>query len=121
MGPPEISGAECKAVRKRLKLTQQEFADKLGVCRSLIIRGEQGTPSTLLSQVVCGLVFELENEDLKTRLRSMAEQNEATARALKGGEHELVEEIQRLCKENEDLRTAIRVMMAVRKQAQVTR
>ena len=116
MVPSEISGVECKAVRKRLKLTQQEFADKLGVSRFLIVKGERGTPSVLLNQAVHGLMREQENENLKLQLKAMTEQSEVTARALKGGEQELAEEVQRLRKENADLRTAIRVMMTVRKQ-----
>ena len=115
MIPSEISGAECRAVRKRLKLTQQEFADKLGVCRALVLRGEQDSPAPLLSRGVLGLIYQEKNEALQAQLRSMAEQNEVMARALKGGEHVLVEEIARLQKENEDLRTAVRVMMTVRK------
>lgn len=113
--PSEISGVECKALRKRLKLTQQEFADRLGISRSLVIRGEQGTPSTLLSQLVTGLIREQENETLKLQIKTLTKQNQMTARVLEGGEQKLAEEVQRLLKENGDLRTTIRVMMTVRK------
>lgn len=114
----EFSGTECKAFRKSLKLTQQEFADKAGVSRFLIVKGERGAPSVLLNQVVLRLMREQEYENLKLQIKAITRQNEVTARALKGGEQDLAEEIQRLQKENADLRSAIRVMMAVRKQKQ---
>ena len=115
MVPSEISGSECKAFRKRLKLSQQEFADKLGICRSLVVRGESGTPAPLLGRGVLSLIHQEENENLKLQIKILIEQNQVTARVLKGGEQKLVEEVQRLLKENEELRMAIQVMMTVRK------
>ncbi len=45
-----MNGEECKALRTRLNLTQQEFADKLGVCRALIVRGEKDIALLLLKR-----------------------------------------------------------------------
>ena len=110
-----MNGEECKALRTRLNLTQQEFADKLGVCRSLIVRGEGGMPSLLLKRLLAGLTCQEEVERLTARLK----EKEALIRLLKGGAkkgaHNLAEENIRLRAENAELTRTIKVMMSVRK------
>lgn len=73
-----MTGAECKAIRERLKLTQQEFADQLGVCRHVVWRGERDAPSVLLARAVQGLLI----EETLARLRLQVQQQEETTRCL---------------------------------------
>ena len=114
-----MNGEECKALRTRLNLTQQEFADKLGVSRALIIRGENDTPSLLLSQAILGLVNQGEIERLTALLAEQAEHIEMLNRSLAEGSQCLAEEIQRLKQKNADLSKTVEVMMAVRKAAKL--
>ena len=112
-----MSGDDCKALRTRLNLTQQEFADKLGVSRSLIIRGEKDSPSMLLSNAILGLVNQGEIERLKQLLAEHEEHIKLLNRSLKDGSACLGEEVQRLRRQNADLSKTIEVMMAIRKAA----
>ena len=114
-----MNGEECKALRIRLNLTQQEFADKLGVSRALVIRGENTTPSVLLSQAILGLISQEEIERLKQQLAEQAEHIQVLNRCLEGGAQCLAEEFQRLKRENADLSKTVEVMMAVRKAAKL--
>ena len=110
-----MNGEECKALRVRLNLTQQEFADKLGVCRSLIVRGERVMPSLLLRRLISGWTCQEEVARLTARLK----EKETLIRLLKGGSkngaHALAEENIRLKAENADLTRTIKVMLSVRK------
>ena len=106
---------ECKGLRTRLNLTQQEFADKLGVCRSLIVRGARGMPSLLLKRLLAGLTCQEEVARLTARLK----EKEHLIKLLKGGSnkgaHDLAEENIRLKTEVAELTRTIKVMMSVRK------
>ncbi len=110
-----MSGAECKALRKRLKLTQQEFADRLGVSRSLVIRGERTAPSVLLGHAALGLLNQETLERLRLQVQEQFELMEALTLALKGGMPALVAERERLQRENTDLHTAVKVIAALDK------
>ncbi len=110
-----MSGAECKALRKRLKLTQQEFADRLGVSRSLVIRGERTAPSVLLGQAALGLLNQETLERLRLEVQAQVELMESLTLALTGGMPALVAERERLQRENADLHTAIKVIAALDK------
>ncbi len=114
-----MNGEECKALRTRLNLTQQEFADKLGVSRALVIRGENTAPSLLLSQAVLGLVNQGEIERLTGLLAEQTEHIELLNRSLAEGSQCLAEEIKRLKQKNADLSKTVEVMMAVRKAAKL--
>lgn len=113
MVPSEISGAECRAIRKRLKLTQQEFADKLGVCRAVVLRSEKTSPSMVVSRAIVGLVNEEESQRLTALVKQQASQIKLLSNGVEGA-IPLVKEVARLQKENADLCTAIRVMMTAR-------
>ena len=110
-----MNGEECKALRTRLNLTQQEFADKLGVCRSLIVRGERTEPSLLLSRLLSGLVCQEEVARLTARLKEKEELIRLLKGSAKNGSHKLAEEIARLKTENAELTRTIKVMMSVRR------
>ncbi|MBE7157395.1 MAG: hypothetical protein INR62_02970 [Rhodospirillales bacterium] len=109
-----MSGDECKALRTRLNLTQQEFADQLGVSRALILRGEKTSPSLLLTRAIVGLVSQEEIERLAALVKHQASQIQLLSNGVDGAKP-LVEEIARLQKEVAELSRTIEVMMAVRK------
>ncbi len=108
-----MSGAECKALRQRLKLTQQEFADRLGVSRSLVIRGEQTAPSVLLGRAALGLLNQETLAQLRLQVQAQVELMESLTLALTGGMPALMAERERLQRENTDLQTAVKVIAAL--------
>ena len=110
-----MNGEECKALRTRLNLTQQEFADKLGVCRSLIVRGERGMPSLLLKRLISGLTCQEEVARLTARLKEKESLIKLLKAGSKKGAHDLAEENISLKTEIADLTRTIKVMMSVRK------
>lgn len=105
-----MSGVDCKALRKRLNLTQQEFADQLGICRTVVVRGERTTPSVLLSRVAAALFNQEKLEQLRLQLQEQTALIEALTLAHEGGPSALLAEQERLQRENADLNTAIKVM-----------
>ena len=110
-----MSGAECKALRKRLKLTQQEFADRLGVSRSLVIRGEQTAPSVLLVRAARGLLNQETLQQLRLQVQEQGEFIKVLTLAYERGPSALAVERERLQQKNADLRTAIKVIAALDK------
>ena len=115
-----MSGDECRALRTRLNLTQQEFADELGVCRAVILRSEKTSPSLLLSRAIIGLVNEEEVKRLTALVKQQARQIKLLANGLDGAKP-LVVELARLQTENAELSRTIEVMMTVRKPGKTRR
>ncbi len=110
-----MTGAECKALRKRLKLTQQEFANRLGVNRSLVIRGERTTPSVLLGHSALGLLNQETLEQLRLKVQEQVDLIESLTLALTGGMPAVMAERERLQRENTGLHTAVKVIAALDK------
>lgn len=113
-----MTGAECKALRKRLKLTQQEFADRLGVSRFLVIRGERTAPSVLLGQAAMGLLHQERLAQLRPQVQEQEEMIALLTLAHKEGTPALVAERDRLQREAADLRTAIEIIAKLNKSRQ---
>ncbi len=110
-----MSGAECKALRQRLKFTQQEFANRLGVSRSLVVRGERTAPSVLLGQAARGLLNQETLEQLRLEVQAQVELMKSLTLAFTGGMPALMAERERLQRENTDLHTAVKVIAALDK------
>lgn len=113
-----MNGEECRTLRARLNLTQQEFADKLGVCRAVVLRSEKTSPSVLVSRAILGLVNEEENQRLTALVEQQASQIKLLSKGVDGAKP-LVKEVARLQKVNADLSRTIEVMMAVRKSGKI--
>ena len=110
-----MSGEECKKLRKSLKLTQQEFADRLGVSRFLVVKGERKGASVLLSQAIASMVAQGEVEHLRLQVKVQAEHIKALKKCLKGGAAKMADELHRLQTENANQARTIEIMMAARK------
>ena len=115
-----MSGDECRALRVQLNLTQQEFADRLGVCRAVVLRSEKTSPSLLVSRAIIGLVNEAEVLRLTVLVKHQASQIKLLSNGADGAKS-LVEEIARLQEQNAELSRTIEVMMTVRKSGRVRR
>ena len=110
-----MSGQECKKLRKDLKLTQQEFADRLGVSRFLVVKGERKGHSVLLSQEIASLLAQGEVEQLRLQVKVQADHIKALKKCLKGGAAKLADDLHRLQAENASQARTIEIMMAARK------
>lgn len=115
-----MSGDECRALRTQLNLTQQEFADRLGVCRAVVLRSEKTSPSLLVSRAIIGLFNEDENHRLTALVKQQAQQIKLLSNGVDGAKP-LVAEVARLQEQNAELSRTIEVMMTVRKSGKARR